>query len=185
MTLNARVLQTELMVAALACGEQQRYNAFVNTFKSELTQRGRLLRAYFKRVHGPSGENRMNAFVTKLANDASQRTANGPDAYCTASAKLFNEVLASSPRDLSRIAARPEISGRHGHARCRAGSSRSRPDRSAEPPSGSLSRAPKAQGGEGRAEGETSSGAAADAAAHVEIRAEVLAGVALGHGCDL
>lgn len=121
-TLNARVLQTELMVAALACGEQQRYNAFVNTFKSELSQRGRLLRAYFKRVHGPSGENRMNAFVTKLANDASQRTANGPDAYCTASAKLFNEVLASSPRDLSRIAARPEISGRHGHARCRPGS---------------------------------------------------------------
>lgn len=121
-TLNARVLQTELMVAALACGEQQRYNAFVSTFKSELSQRGKLLRAYFKRVHGASGENRMNAFVTKLANDASQRTANGPDAYCAAAAKLFNEVLAASPRDLSRIAARPEISGRHGYARCRSGS---------------------------------------------------------------
>lgn len=121
-TLNARVLQTELMVAALACGEQQRYNAFVTTFKSELSQRGKLLRAYFKRVHGPSGENRMNAFVTKLANDASQRTANTPDAYCASSARLFNEVLAASPHDLTRIAARPEISGRHGYARCRSGS---------------------------------------------------------------
>jgi hypothetical protein len=121
-TLNARVLQTELMVAALVCGEQQRYNAFVNTFKSELSQRGQSLRAYFKRVHGPSGENRMNAFVTKLANDASQRTANGPAAYCAAAARLFSEVLVSSPRDLARIAARPELSGRHGYARCRSGS---------------------------------------------------------------
>jgi len=120
--LNARVLQTELMVAALACGEQQRYNDFVKTFKSELSQRGRLLRAYFKRVHGPSGESRMNAFVTKLANDASQRTAHGQDAYCAGAAKLFTEVLAAPPRDLTRIAARPEISGRHGFARCRPGS---------------------------------------------------------------
>lgn len=121
-TLNARVLQTELMVAALACGEEDRYNAFVNTFKSELSQRGKSLRAYFKRVHGASGEKRMNAFVTKLANDASQRTANGPSAYCAAAAKLFSEVLASQPRDLTRIAARPEISGRHGYARCGKGS---------------------------------------------------------------
>jgi hypothetical protein len=121
-TLNARVLQTELMVAALACGEQERYNDFVKTFKSELSQRGRLLRAYFKRVHGPSGESRMNAFVTRLANDASQRTAHGQDAYCAGAAKLFNEVLAVSPRELTRIAARPEISGRHGVARCRPGS---------------------------------------------------------------
>ncbi|MDZ3838783.1 MAG: hypothetical protein U0S49_15555 [Rhodospirillales bacterium] len=121
-TLNARVLQTELMVAALACGEQQRYNDFVKTFKTELSQRGRMLRAYFKRVHGASGESRMNAFVTKLANDASQRTANAPDAYCAAAAKLFNDVLAASPRDFTRIAARPELGGRHGYARCRPGS---------------------------------------------------------------
>ena len=121
-TLNARVLQTELMVAALACGEQQRYNDFVKTFKTELSQRGRMLRAYFKRVHGASGESRMNAFVTKLANDASQRTAHGQDAYCAGAAKLFNEVLAASPRDLTRIASRPEITGRHGYARCRPGS---------------------------------------------------------------
>lgn len=120
-TLNSRVLQTELMVAALSCGEQQRYNAFVNAFKSELSQRGQLLRAYFKRVHGASGENRMNAFVTKLANDAAQRTANGPDAYCHAAARLFSEVLASSPRDLPRIAAKPEISSRHGYVRCQSG----------------------------------------------------------------
>ena len=121
-TLNARVLQTELMVAALACGEQQRYNAFVNAFKSELSQQGQLLRAYFKRVHGASGENRMNAFVTKLANDAAQRTANGPDAYCGAAARLFSELLASPPRDFARVAAKPEISSRHGYLLCRPGS---------------------------------------------------------------
>lgn len=38
--LNARVLQTELMVAALACGEQRRYNAFVTAFRGAAGRSG-------------------------------------------------------------------------------------------------------------------------------------------------
>lgn len=117
--LNTRVLQTELMVAALSCGEQQRYNAFVTTFKNDLIRGGQGLKTMFKRVYGASGDYQMNAFVTRLANNAAQRTASGPDAYCATSASLFNEVLATSPGHLARITTRPELSSLHGFGRCR------------------------------------------------------------------
>ncbi len=117
--LNTRVLQTELMVAALSCGEQQRYNTFVNTFKTNLAKGGEGLKALFRRVHGASGDYQMNAFVTKLANDAAQRTANGPAAYCASASNLFNEVLATPPQYFSRITTKPELSSRNGFARCR------------------------------------------------------------------
>ena len=41
--LNARVLQTELMVAALSCDEKQRYNSFVTAYREVLRDRGQAL----------------------------------------------------------------------------------------------------------------------------------------------
>lgn len=117
--LNTRVLQTELMVAALSCGEKDRYNAFVTTFKSQLSTSGQALRTMFRRVHGGRGDYEMNAFVTRLANDASQRNAMGKPGYCAAASRLFSEALASSPRDFGRLTAKPELGGLHGYARCR------------------------------------------------------------------
>ena len=51
---NARVLQTELMVAALSCDERQRYNTFVTTYQKVLTERGQALKALFKRPRAPA-----------------------------------------------------------------------------------------------------------------------------------
>lgn len=116
--LNTRVLQTELMVAALSCGEQQRYNAFVNTFKTDLVRGGQGLKALFKRVHGARGDYQMNAFVTKLANEAAHRTANGQAAFCASAANLFNDVMRTPPGGLARITAKPEWSSRHGFRPC-------------------------------------------------------------------
>lgn len=116
--LNTRVLQTELMVAALSCGEQQRYNTFVNTFKDDLIRGGQGLKTMFKRVYGASSDYQMNAFVTRLANDAAQRNANQRNDYCASSASLFNEVLSTSPGNLSRITTKPQLSSRHGFGRC-------------------------------------------------------------------
>lgn len=117
--LNTRVLQTELMVAALSCGEKDRYNAFVNTFKSQLAASGQALRTMFKRVYGSRGDYEMNAFVTRLANDASQRNSIGKAGYCASASRLFGETLATSPRDFDRLTAKPELSGLHGFSRCR------------------------------------------------------------------
>ena len=47
--LNTRVLQTELMVAALACGYQAGYNRFVGAFRHDLIEQGGTLRATLER----------------------------------------------------------------------------------------------------------------------------------------
>lgn len=117
--LNTRVLQTELMVAALSCGEKDRYNAFVTTFRDQLSHGGQALRTMFRRVHGARGDYQMNAFVTKLANDAAQRNSQGKARYCASASSLFGEALATSPRDFDRLTAKPRLGGLHGFARCR------------------------------------------------------------------
>jgi hypothetical protein len=46
--LNVRALQTELMVGALACGERERYNAFIRARQPELVPYATTL----QRMHG-------------------------------------------------------------------------------------------------------------------------------------
>ncbi len=116
--LNARVLQTELMVAALTCGEKARYNAFVMGFKGVLGDHGRSLRTLFTRVHGAGGKRRLNGFVTKLANDASQGSLAARGGYCTNASALFEEVLNTPPSDFDALAAKPWVRLRHGFASC-------------------------------------------------------------------
>ena len=116
--LNTRVLQTELMVAALSCNEKTRYNTFVNTYQSLLTSQGQTLQALFKRVHGGQSSTRLNAFITKLANDSSQQVRARADDYCVFAVELFDETMASSPRDWGRLAGKPWIVSRHGFQPC-------------------------------------------------------------------
>jgi hypothetical protein len=117
--LNARILQTELMVAALACGEQERYNAFVTTFRREIAAHSSSLRRVFSRAYGPAGTRELNAFVTRLANDASIRSAAGSGRYCVTAAALIAEALATKPHDFERLTRSGSLHGRHGFPRCR------------------------------------------------------------------
>jgi len=116
--LNARVLQTELMVAALTCGEKARYNAFVMSFKGLLGEHGRVLRGLFDRVHGAGGKRQLNGFVTKLANDASQESLAVAGGYCTTASALFEEVLNTPPDEFDAMAEKPWIRDRHGFSPC-------------------------------------------------------------------
>ncbi len=77
---DTRVLQSELMVAALSCGENARYNSFVQKFESELVANGNALRGYFARNYGKSGEDVLDRFITRIANNA----ASSPDAAADA-----------------------------------------------------------------------------------------------------
>jgi hypothetical protein len=117
--LNARVLQTELMVAALACGEGKRYNAFVTTFRRELAAQGSSLRRFFSRAYGSAGNRQLNAFVTRLANDASIRSSAGSRRYCAAAGSLMSDALAARPGDFERLSRSSKLSGHHGFPRCR------------------------------------------------------------------
>ncbi|MGF1641523.1 MAG: hypothetical protein ACFCUO_11300 [Rhodospirillales bacterium] len=116
--LNARVLQTELMVAALTCGERARYNAFVMGFRGELGKHGHALRSLFNRLHGARGTNELNGFVTRLANDASHSSIAIRPEYCAIASALFEEVLNVPVADFDVVADKPWVGSRHGFRPC-------------------------------------------------------------------
>lgn len=93
MALSARMLQTELMVAALSCDANARYNAFVHKFEDQLVSHGRALRGLFQRHFGAAGTARLTTFVTRLANQASLRSARAGADYCKGAARLFETTL--------------------------------------------------------------------------------------------
>lgn len=91
--LRVRVLQTELMVAALSCQQHDPYNAFVTRFQPVLAVHGKALKAYFKRVHGGGSTAVLDDFVTRLANEASLRGMRNLRTFCEESKNLFQSVL--------------------------------------------------------------------------------------------
>mgnify|MGYP005657764477 CR=1 FL=1 len=102
---KARTLQTELMVAALRCDSNHRYNAFVRKFESDLVVQGRQLRTYFTRSYGSDSERRLNRFVTFLANAASLRSVGAGANYCKSANALFADVMGRDEGELAIYAA--------------------------------------------------------------------------------
>lgn len=116
--LNARVLQTELMVAALSCDERERYNNFITAYRSVLTERSQALQGMFKRAYGGEGTDRLNSFVTRMANNSSQQVNDRGNDYCTYAGELFKEALTNRPSDLNLLTSKPWIEDRHGYRPC-------------------------------------------------------------------
>jgi len=92
---SLRALQTELMVAALKCSHKPelaaQYNGFVRSFGRELAENGKVLMAAFKRAYPKDHQKRFDAFITRMANDASQKSIASPD-YCETTPRLFDSV---------------------------------------------------------------------------------------------
>jgi hypothetical protein len=106
--IHVRMLQSELMVAALACRESnpelamiQQYNAFVNRHGDWLVSHSRILQAHFQKHYGAQHRGHMDKFVTALANDASKRSMT--EKFCDGAAGLFREVINLDRRDLERV----------------------------------------------------------------------------------
>jgi len=96
---HIRMLQSELMVAALACRDSNpelgmitQYNSFVKRHNPGLVGQNRVLERHFDRHYGGGNpaKRRMDALLTAIANDASKRsmTAN----FCNGAASLFGEI---------------------------------------------------------------------------------------------
>jgi hypothetical protein len=109
--IQVRMLQSELMVAALACrdsnpelGMVAEYNQFVRRLTDKLVSHSKVLQAHFRNAYGADGQRRMEAFVTALANDASKRSMTAAG-YCQNAAHLFQEVSTVDRRDLERFSA--------------------------------------------------------------------------------
>ncbi|HEX4506224.1 MAG TPA: hypothetical protein VH722_10880 [Alphaproteobacteria bacterium] len=101
--IGIRALQTELMVAGLKCSAEK-WNSFTAKFKTMLKTDADRLQHAFAKAYGKSGSSEMNAFVTSLANEASQRSNGFSEAdYCKQQDVLFEKVLALTEKDLERF----------------------------------------------------------------------------------
>lgn len=117
--MNARVLQSDLMVAALSCKQQPAYNAFVKKYNSDLVRRSGSVKGYFQRVYGKGGEHQMNKFITGLANDSSTASLSmSQSVYCAAAQQIFNEALAAEKRDLGALLQTAKFSHKHSVPSC-------------------------------------------------------------------
>ncbi len=104
-SMNMRALQTELMVAALSCDLQDRYNDFVLRFTAPITAYTHNLTSYFRRNYDNNYESALNRFITQLANKASHISLRQDiNVYCDDVEKLFNFVYRSDIGTISAYA---------------------------------------------------------------------------------
>jgi len=101
--LRVRVLQSDIMVAALSCNLRNSYNEAVRRFQAEFVFHGRNLRSYFNRVHGSTAQKELDRFVTAMANKASSRSIAQGNDYCTEAQQLMVTVLALPPNSLAEF----------------------------------------------------------------------------------
>lgn len=102
--INFRLLQTELMVAALSCGRndfKSKYNNFVVRFGPALRRNGRTLRAIFRRAYGHNGRRRLDTYVTRLANEASVRSMENTR-FCETAGRKLDVVMRARQAETAR-----------------------------------------------------------------------------------
>jgi len=98
-------LKSELMVTALACHAQDRYNEFVGKFRPDLVRQERALDGYFGRAFGRRAREQHDEYITSLANAQSEAGIRLGAAYCQQQLGRFEQVMALTGRgDLPRFA---------------------------------------------------------------------------------
>jgi len=108
-SVGMRALQTELMVAGLKCSAEQ-WNLFTAKFKTTIKSDADRLQRLFIKAYGKGGPSEMNAFVTQLANEASQRSNGFSEAdYCQQQDVLFQQVLSLTGLELERFSAKRDL----------------------------------------------------------------------------
>ena len=87
-------LKTQLMVTALTCSADERYNQFINRYKSDLQSQAKSLTAYFSRAYGRSGTKQHDDYITNLANSQSKEGLKHGTLFCDRNMGVFDEVMA-------------------------------------------------------------------------------------------
>ncbi len=109
-TFDLAALKSEVMVLATSCHQEDRYNAFVQKYKTVLMNNEHAFDAYFKRVFGRSGQTEHDSYITSLANAQSDVGLKEGSDYCPHTDVIFNEVMAiPTAQDLSNYAAGKDL----------------------------------------------------------------------------
>lgn len=92
--MDITALKTQLMVTALTCNADDRYNAFILKYRPDLAQTDKALATFFTRSYGRNGAKQRDDYVTQLANSQSQTGLKQGSLYCVRTMSIFEEVMA-------------------------------------------------------------------------------------------
>jgi hypothetical protein len=96
-------LKSALMVTALTCHAEERYNQFVGRYRADLLKAERALGGYFVRAHG--GQKAFDDYITSLANAQSEADIRLGATICDQRLAMFDRVMAlSGTAELPRFA---------------------------------------------------------------------------------
>lgn len=87
-------LKSQLMVTALTCNEQDKYNAFIVKYRPDLVEQDKNLNSYFSRAHGRRARAQFDDYITQLANSQSQYGLRRGTLFCDENKGVFDEVMA-------------------------------------------------------------------------------------------
>ncbi|WP_408886725.1 hypothetical protein [Lichenicola cladoniae] len=123
-------LKSELMVTALSCNVQDRYNAFVEKFRPDLTAQEVALNSYFRTTYGRGAQTAHDDYITQLANAQSERGLKAGVAFCQQRVSMFDEVaVLENATDLGGYAEAKDIVQPASYETCAAPSSLNHPAR--------------------------------------------------------
>ena len=123
-------LKSELMVTALSCNVQDRYNAFVAKFRPDLTAEEGQLNGYFRSTYGRGAQTAHDDYITQLANVPSERGLKAGVAFCQQRVSMFDEVaVLNSASDLGGYAEAKDIVQPSSYETCSAPSALGHPAR--------------------------------------------------------
>jgi hypothetical protein len=98
-------LKSALMVGALSCDMQGKYDTFMTTFQPHILAEQHVMDAYFRRIGGHYGQTNEDTFVTLLANNQSVTGIAQGSIFCLNNSAEFDAVLAlKSPEALDAFA---------------------------------------------------------------------------------
>ncbi len=87
-------LKSQLMVTALTCNVNEKYNEFVVKYRPDLMSSDKALGAYFSRAYGRQAQKQHDDYITQLANSQSQNGLKRGTQFCAENASIFDEVQA-------------------------------------------------------------------------------------------
>ncbi|ATJ91057.1 hypothetical protein ACLEIY_04565 [Acetobacter tropicalis] len=105
-----QALKSELMVTALSCNAQERYNSFVAKFRTNLLNEEQKLNTYFRSTYGRSAQREHDDYITQLANVQSEKGLSAGTIFCLQRMAMFDEVNAlDTTEDLSNYTEAKDI----------------------------------------------------------------------------
>jgi hypothetical protein len=107
---DVRALQSQLMVVALSCQQQDSYNSFVTRFRSQLGEAHRGVTSYYQRASGRQAQRVMDQYITNLANNQMQVGITQGSHFCQNQMPLFQQAMtATTAAELAAITQRAAI----------------------------------------------------------------------------